>query len=334
MKALVYTGVQELKYREEEYPKEISGESIIKVQASGICGSDMHAYHGKDERRNPPLILGHEVSGTIQNGKYKDKIVVLNPLIACYKCEYCNNKREHLCPDRTMVGMSQPFQREGGLADFISIPDKNIYVIEKKLNTKEAALTEPTAVAIHAVMLGEQNLKKNLSECRVLIQGAGAIGLLCGLILNNEKNCKKIIMSDPNKLRLKECSNYLKANFVSPEDKEINENGFDIIFDTVGLEVSRQQAIFAIAPGGTIVHVGLTQAAGKFNFRKLTIQEITVVGTYCYTKKDFESSINILKQKKLGSLNWVEYRELKDGVNAFFEIHNGTCVSPKIVLIP
>ena len=88
MKALVYTGVQELIYREEQNPNEIEGESIIKVQASGICGSDMHAYHGNDERRNPPLILGHEVCGIIQKGKFKDKVVVLNPLIACGQCSY------------------------------------------------------------------------------------------------------------------------------------------------------------------------------------------------------------------------------------------------------
>ena len=82
MKALVYTGVQELIYREENNPKEIPGESIIKVKATGICGSDMHAYHGKDERRSPPLILGHEVSGVTQNGKFKSKNVVINPLIS------------------------------------------------------------------------------------------------------------------------------------------------------------------------------------------------------------------------------------------------------------
>ncbi len=334
MKALVYTGVEELIYREEKEPKEILGESIIKVQASGICGSDMHAYHGKDERRNPPLILGHEVSGKVQSGTFKDKIVVLNPLITCGKCNYCKNSREHLCPERTMVGMSKPTQKEGGLADFISIPDKNIHLISKELDTKIAALTEPTAVAVHAVLLGEHNLKKPLSECSVLIQGAGAIGLLCGLILNKEKNCKNIVMSDPNKLRLKECSKYLEANFVAPQDKLLNESKFDIVFDTVGLEVSRQQAIYTVLPGGTIVHVGLAQPEGNFNFRKLTIQEITVVGTYCYTNKDFEKSINILTKKKLGSLNWVEFRELKEGAHAFKEIHNGTCIAPKIILIP
>ena len=70
MKALVYTGVEELIYRDEKDPSELERESILKVHASGICGSDMHAYHGKDERRIPPLILGHEVSGQVQNGKF------------------------------------------------------------------------------------------------------------------------------------------------------------------------------------------------------------------------------------------------------------------------
>ena len=334
MKALVYTGIEQLTFREEQKPKEILGESIIKVKASGICGSDMHAFHGKDERRSPPLILGHEICGVTQNGKFKNQTVVLNPLITCDKCFYCKNKREHLCPQRIMVGMSKPIQREGGLAEFVSIPDKNIYIIPSDLNPNEAALTEPTAVAVHAVELAINNITKIISDCRILIQGAGAIGLLCGLILEKNKNCKNIILSDPNKLRLNECSKYLNAKFVDPSSKDLNENGFDIIFDTVGLEVSRQQAIHTVVPGGVIIHVGLTQSSGNFDFKKLTIQEITVVGTYCYTKKDFEISINCLGKKKLGKLDWIEYRELKDGAEAFKEIHNGKCIAPKIILLP
>ena len=87
MKALVYTGTQELVYRDEPNPIEVSGESILKIHASGICGSDMHAYHGHDERRIPPLILGHEVSGEVQNGKFKGKDVVsacINPKSVAY----------------------------------------------------------------------------------------------------------------------------------------------------------------------------------------------------------------------------------------------------------
>ena len=334
MHALVYTDTQKIEYREEKNPTEKQGESILKIQASGICGSDMHAYHGKDDRRVPPLILGHEVSGVIQNGKFKNKTVVLNPLISCEKCDYCKNGREHLCPERTMIGMSKPIKREGGLAELVSVPEKNIYEVPKALDTKEAALAEPAAVALHAVILAEQTLKKPLAESKVLVQGAGAIGLLCGLILSKDKNCKNIVLSDPNKKRLDECSKYLEAKFVNPTDKSIKENGFDLVMDSVGLEVSRQQAIHVVTPGGSIVHIGLTQPSGTFNFRKLTIQEITLIGTYCYTNNDFKNTLNLLTNKTLGSLEWIEYRELKKGAEAFKEIHDGTCVAPKIILIP
>ena len=334
MHALVYTGTNKIDFREEKDPITKPGETLVKVKASGICGSDMHAFHGNDERRIPPLILGHEVSGTSLDGKFKNKDVVINPLISCEKCDYCKNEREHLCPQRTMIGMSTPVKREGGLAELVSVPEKNIFEVPKKLSIKEAALAEPAAVALHAVLLAEQNLKKPISESKILIQGAGAIGLLCGLVLNKEKKSTNIIMSDPNKKRLDECAKYLKANFVSPNDKSIKENNFDLILESVGLEVTRHQAIKSIAPGGTILHIGLTQPSGTFDFKKLTIQEITFVGTYCYTNKDFQKTLKILTEKKLGDLGWIEYRDLKKGSEAFDEIHNGTCVAPKIILIP
>ncbi len=334
MKALVYTGVEELTYREEKDPVESSGEGILKVQASGICGSDMHAYHGKDERRIPPLILGHEVSGKILNGKFKDKTAVLNPLITCLKCEYCTNGREHLCPDRVLLGMNRPHVREGAFAELIKAPEQNIYEIPEQLDTKEAAVAEPTAVSLHAVLMAENSSKKPLSECRILVQGAGAIGLLCALVLSKIKDAKNITISDPNKLRLDECSKYVEGKFLNPNNKEINNDGFDLVFDTVGLEISRQQAISVVKPGGIIIHIGLTQPSGQFNFRKATLQEITFIGTYCYTNKDFKNTINILANKEIGDLNWIEYRELKNGASAFKEIHDGTCSAPKIVLLP
>ena len=333
MHALVYTGTQELVYREEKNPKIINGESIVKVSASGICGSDMHAYHGKDNRRIPPLILGHEISGTIDKGKFAGKKVILNPLITCGKCNYCKNGREHLCGKRIILGMNKPIERQGGFAEYVSIPDQNIYELPKTLEIKEAPIAEPTAVALHAVELGEKKIYESLKNSKVLVIGGGAIGLLSGLILSKVKNCKEIVIVDPNEKRLGECSKYLDADAVKPDSKSIISDNFDIVFDTVGMEVTRQQAIKAVKPGGIIIHIGLTQPSGSFDFRKATLQEVTFIGTYCYTNKDFEKTLDILANKKIGILGWIEYRKLKDGFGAFKDIHNGTCIAPKIILL-
>ena len=171
MHALVYTGTQELVYRKEKDPKIISGESIIKVSASGICGSDMHAYHGKDDRRIPPLILGHEISGTVDKGLNKGKKVVLNPLITCGECSYCKNEREHLCGKRVLLGMNRPIERQGCFAELVITPDKNIYELPSGLDIKQAPIAEPTAVALHAVEIGSKSLQKPLDQSKILLYG-------------------------------------------------------------------------------------------------------------------------------------------------------------------
>ena len=212
MQALVYTDIETIIYKEEKNPKTVNGESIVKVSASGICGSDMHDYHGRDERRIPPLILGHEVSGIIDKGEKVGKKVVLNPLITCGSCDYCKNEREHLCGKRIILGMNKPIERQGGFAEYVSIPNKNIYELPKKLDIKEAPIAEPCAVALHAVELGEKELSKPIEDTKVLVIGAGAIGLLCGLIVEKIKKCKDIVILEPNDNRLKESLKYVNAD--------------------------------------------------------------------------------------------------------------------------
>ena len=334
MQALVYTGTEKLEYKEFKDPSLIDGESIIRVSASGICGSDMHAYHGKDERRVPPLILGHEVSGIIVKGDKQGKKVVLNPLITCGKCNYCENGREHLCGKRILLGMNRPIERQGCFAELVLTPDKNIHELPSGLDIKQAPIAEPTAVALHAVELGEKASKKPLNESRTLVIGGGAIGLLCALILEKYKKCKEIILVEPNERRLKVCDEHLNSQTLSSDNSKIKDSSFDLVFDTVGLEITRQNSIKLVDTGGIIIHIGLTQPSGAFNFRKATLQEITFIGTYCYTNKDFKNTLNLLSNHILGKLDWIEYRELSKGADAFKEIHDGTCSAPKIILIP
>jgi len=234
MRALVYTGTQELVYREEKNPKIVNNESIVKVSASGICGSDMHAYHGKDNRRIPPLILGHEISGTINKGKFAGKKVILNPLITCGTCDYCLNGKEHLCRKRIILGMNKPIERQGGFAEYVSIPDKNIYELPKMLEINVAPIAEPTAVALHAVELGEKEIFKPLESIKALVIGGGAIGLLTALILSKVKKCNKITIIDPNERRLTTCSKYFDGQVFKPDSKDIPNDHFDIVLILLG----------------------------------------------------------------------------------------------------
>ena len=333
MQALVYTGTEKLEYKKFQDPSLVDGESIIKVSASGICGSDMHAYHGKDERRIPPLILGHEVSGVIEEGSEKGKKVVLNPLITCGECNYCKNGREHLCAKRIILGMNKPIERQGCFAELVLTPDKNIYELPSNLDIKQAPIAEPTAVALHAIKTAEQASFKKIDKAKILIIGGGAIGLLLALALK-AKNSENIIIVDTNTKRLDVCKKASSYSVSHPDDDGVQANNYDIVFDAVGLEATRKKSIQCVQQGGVIIHIGLGQPAGKFNFRKATLQEITFIGTYCYTNEDFKQSLDMLIAKELGDLKWLDYRPLKDGAAAFREIHDGATASPKIILLP
>ena len=137
-----------------------------------------------------------------------------------------------------------------------------------------------------------------------------------------------------HKGRLKVCEDHLKSTVLSSNNLKIKDSSFDLVFDTVGLEITRQNSIKLVDAGGIIIHIGLSQPSGNFNFRKTTLQEVTFIGTYCYTNNDFKNTLSLLSNHILGKLDWIEYRNLSDGAEAFKEIHNGTCSAPKIILIP
>ena len=106
MKALVYTGNQQMEMRDEPEPQQLEGESIVEVRAVGICGSDMHAWMGHDERRVPPLILGHEAVGTVVAGSHSGQRVAINPLVTCGVCSACTLGHSNLCSQRDIIGMA------------------------------------------------------------------------------------------------------------------------------------------------------------------------------------------------------------------------------------
>ncbi len=177
MKALVYDGPKLISYCDVQDPRPGQGNLLVKIEAVGICGSDLHAYLGHDERRPAPLILGHEAAGIICGGTRDGERVTLNPLVSCGNCSACRTRRENICRYRQIISMPP---REGAFAQYLTMPERNLVKVPTDYSPDKAALVEPLAVGWHTAKLAANAIDATM-EKRVLVIGGGAIGLATAL---------------------------------------------------------------------------------------------------------------------------------------------------------
>ena len=333
MRALVYTQPHEVQLQQRPMPQAAAGEVVLRIEAVGICGSDMHAWHGHDPRRKPGLVLGHEFVGeVVESGVPGISIGTRftgNPLITCGSCEYCVQGRNNLCANRTMVGMTRP----GAFAEFMSIPAASLIAMPQDLPARAAALTEPAATAWHAINLTMRALARPIHECRVLVIGGGAIGMLSALLLRH-LGVRHVVLAELNVLRRQAVAAQARCETIDPRQSSPAENDFDVVIDAVGAKATRDQGFTAIKPGGVIMHVGLQDWASEIDMRKLTLGEITLLGTYTYTTADLRATVDALAHGVFGDLSWVEERTLAEGQQAFIDLDQGRCASAKVLLRP
>lgn len=333
MKALVYTQPNEVALLERPYPELEQEEVILRIDAVGICGSDMHAYHGHDPRRSPGLVLGHELAGTVVESAvatiHKGVRMTANPLITCGHCKYCVQGRDNLCSHRSMVGMSRP----GAFAEYMSIPARSLVAIPQDMDAIHAALTEPAATALHALNLSMRAMARPLPECRVLIIGAGAIGMLCALLAQSY-GARNLIVAEVNSLRRGSVERHASCRTIDPLSHPPAESSFDLVIDAVGAKATRDAAFRSVAPGGLIMHIGLQDWSSEIDMRKLTLAEITLLGTYTYTMADLRETVQALYEGAFGDLSWVETRKLAEGACAFQDLDQGRSAAAKLILIP
>ncbi|MGF1619142.1 MAG: zinc-binding dehydrogenase [Rhodomicrobiaceae bacterium] len=331
MKALVYTGPKSVVFCDVPDAAAGDGEALIRVEAVGICGSDMHAFLGHDDRRPAPLILGHEAAGTVMSGTRKGERVTVNPLVTCGECGDCRAGRDNLCRTRQIISMPP---REGAFAELIAIPERNLVTIPEGFPTEKAALAEPIACGWHAIRLAERALHLPLASAHALILGGGAIGIGAALVLA-ARGVEEIWLAETSEARRQTAEKigafrtYDPVQGAKPWAGEI-----DLVIDAYGGEATRAAASAAVRPGGVIMHIGLAQAAGGLDVRRMTLQEITFIGAYTYTAQDFRDTAAAIMDGALGALDWPQIRPLSDGGAAFEDILAGRASAPKIVLRP
>ena len=327
MKALVYDGPETLAFRDVPDPVAGQGEQLIKILSVGICGSDMHAFLGHDERRPAPLILGHEAAGIVVGGPRDGERVTLNPLVTCGTCAACTSGHDNLCAERSIISMPP---REGAFAQYVAMRDKNLVTVPDHVTLDMAALAEPIACGWHAVRLAKHALAGEAETALVI--GGGAIGLGAALSLTAQ-GVPEVTILEPNEARREVLTGLGNQTALAP-DKLSSGTQFDLVVDGVGYAATRATASAHARPGGVIAHIGLGEATGGLDIRRMTLQEITFFGTYTYTAQDFRETAAAIFDGRLGSLDWTEARPLADGASAFADIRAGRSAAPKIVLNP
>lgn len=332
MKALVLDKYSSLQMHAVPVPDISDGDILIKVKRAGICGSELSGYAGINTQRKPPLIMGHEFSGTVvragagvTNVRVGDRVTV-NPLVSCGKCKFCRSGSSHLCRKRELIGA----QRPGGFAEYVAAPADQAYALPDHVSFQEGALTEPLACAVHVVEM--LNMRPS---SRLLIMGAGTIGLFV-LQIAKIYGIQRISVFDINDRRL-DIARQLGGDAYS--DKEVltdwqREEAFEGAVDAVGLDATRVQCIRSVCPGSTVVLSGLHDEESNMSVNWMIRNEIRLFGAFAYTSEDFENALFMIQKGDIRLLPWVRETPLAQGMDCFETLLHDAGGIAKILLQP
>lgn len=318
VKALVWHGGRELALEELADPEPAAGEVVLDVTLAGICGSDLHPFKGHAGPRRPPLVLGHEVVGTVEGlgGRY-----AVFPLVVCGECGACLRGQENLCERRALLGLHRP----GVFADRTAVPRSALHEVPDSVGDSAATLVEPLAVCVGALRRSALGAGDS-----VLVIGCGPIGLLC--IAHAAAAGAHVTAVEPLEVR-RELARRLGADDVLADAGAIRPGAADVAIDAVGVEPAWRAAIAGVRSGGAVVVLGLGQDEGAFPVTDLVRRGITLSGHFAYTRQDFADALAELAAGCVPT-DWLEVMPLRSGAEAFARLADEPERATKILLEP
>ena len=286
MKALVLTDPGRFSYVDAPIPDVGDDDVLVRIEACGICGSDVHGMDGRSGRRIPPIVMGHEAAGVIEavGSAVVDweagRSVTFDSTVFCGHCPYCRAGRVNLCDERRVLGVScRDYRRPGAFAEQLVVPARGLHALPPGVSMVEATLAEPLAVAAHAVS------RATLDETSsVIVVGTGVIGMLIIQVLR-ATGVRHITAVDLSPSRLARAQGMgADATFVAGDDTAarlaaIDDSGPDVAFDAVGIESTVTLATTAVRKGGTVVLVGNLAPTVNVGLQWAVTRELTLAGS-------------------------------------------------------
>jgi len=310
-------------------------EVLLKVKAVGICGSDLRMYRDADAKRRGNYTLGHELSGEIvdmgekvRGFKKKDRVAA-EICIGCAICRYCRKGLVNLCESLNEIGVTM----NGGMAEYVAVPARNIHRIPDKLSFEVATFADPLACSIRGLELA--GIERG---SWVAILGPGTIGLLATKVAREIRRAKVIVTgTNENRLHLaKELGAEHTFNIRDADPIEeilhISDGGVDYTFEATGDPSALQQAIYMTRKNGSIVIMTVHKEI-KIDMEPVIRNELKLFGSICYNYKEFDQAINLLAKNKIDVTPLIGHTfPLKDADKAFEFCFSRKGV--KIILIP
>lgn len=296
MKAIVFPTTKQLEIQSVDDPSCGDDDVVIEVTSCGICGTDLHIYRG-EYFSDFPLIPGHEFHGkVVEVGKNVTQYsigdrVTVDPNLYCGKCSRCRNEQSNQCLNLGTVGVS----RDGGFAEYVTVPERACYPIPVSLSDTQAAFIEPLACVVYAL----RRMRVYPAD-RVLIIGAGPMGLLLVQALrHNGASLITVLEKQEHRLNLAKGMGANSIVFAGAEQdeqlKQVAPEGFDIVIDATGVPAVIQNAFNYLKPRGQFLQFGVAPMGAKIEIEPYAIfrYDWTIVGSFalCYT---FQPSIDWL----------------------------------------
>lgn len=258
MKRSVFYGLKDIRTENVDIPNLKEDEILVEVKAAGICGTDVHIYHGEKGSAdvNPPVVLGHEFSGVVaevgslvKKFKVGDKVTV-DPNIYCGKCHFCQNGKKQLCENLFAIGVN----RDGGFQEYCAVPEAQAFLLSDDVDLEAGAMAEPVACCLHGI----ENIEVKTGDVACVI-GGGAIGLIM-VQLAKLKGASKVVLSEPVEMRRQiglkvgadAAIDPMKGDLKGQLRETIGTDQVDVVIECVGKTIATKQA-FEIAGKGANV---------------------------------------------------------------------------------
>ncbi len=348
MKAAVYEGIRDLQVQTLPDPEPTADDLVMRVNACGVCGSDLHSYT-TGAFVKPGQVMGHEFSGeVVEVGRAVQNItpgmrVTAMPFNACYACDACLRGDVHLCYNLT--GHAIAYGLPGAYAEYLSVPratlGRNVFALPEGLNDVTGATIEPLAVAVHAVNLADPPL-----SAKVVVLGAGLIGQCVTQVLR-ARGVGPLVVVEIAPTRAAFATRSGADLVVDPShDHFIDQVGkavgyspqgrgatADVVFDCAGAPASFTAAQRLVRPGGTIAITALYEESVQFNPSRLVWGEVKLVGTFGY-RNEFPQTIALLASGKVDVSALITDTFPLDDITAGFERQLSKDQAMKVMIQP